>query len=469
MKSPKIVVIGAGSASFGLSVLGALLQEHGLRGSRLCLVDINADGLEQVTRLARRLNTDWDAGFTVTSSTDRREVLDGADFVVLSIAIDREACWRQDIAIAQRHGIMHYAENGGPGAFAHAARNIAVVMDIFRDIEAQCPDAWLLNFTNPVPRICTAAARFSKVKTVGVCHQIGFGYMMVGNILRTDLGIDAPPGYRFVWEAEDRDEVLHRIVDAASDRVDILAAGINHFTWMLAIRDRRTGDDLYPLLWERLRAHDPGFEPLTRDAAETFGLFPVPGDCHMCEYLPYTHNMNRGVWERYDIQMYNLGKAEDDRNATWGHIEAMASGKAPVDALREVHSERAEKLIAAMAGGNPAYEQAVNLPNAGYITNLPEGAIVEVPGTVSGAGVHGVGVGALPEPIAELCRRQIAVCELAVEAAVRGDRSLALQALALDPMVDDLDVARQLLDDYLDAFRDYLPQFHRPSLSEAPR
>jgi alpha-galactosidase len=129
--------------------------------------------------------------------------------------------------------------------------------------------------------------------------------------------------------------------------------------------------------------------------------------------------------------------------------------------MRHVRSERAEKVIAAMATGDTLYEQALNLPNEGYISNLPQDAIVEVPAVVGAGGPRGVSVGALPEAVAELVRRQIAVVNLAVDAAVLGDRTLALQALALDPMVDDPGVARALLDDFLAANRIYVPQFFR--------
>ncbi|HQL93654.1 MAG TPA: hypothetical protein PL005_03180 [Candidatus Hydrogenedentes bacterium] len=459
MKKPKIVVIGAGSASFGLSVLGSLLREPGLRGSTLGLVDLNAEGLKQVAALAERLNREWDAGFTVQSSTDRRDLLPDADFVVLSIAVDREKCWQSDYDIALKHGILHYAENGGPGGFIHAARNIAVVMDIFRDMERLCPDAWLVNFTNPMARICTAVHRHTKLRAIGICHQLAFGYMMLGNLLSKDLDIPVPDGYRFVWR--DREALAQEkvIAGAAMEKVDVVAAGTNHFTWMLRIREKGSGRDLYPLVMERAAAHDPGFEPLTKEMARIFGVFPVPGDCHMVEYLPYTHNTRRGGWEYYDVQMYPLDGAVTEREVMWERIEAMASGRMSIESMEHVHSERAEKVIAAIATGEPLYEQALNLPNEGQIANLPEGAVVETPAVVGAGGPRGVAVGALPDAVAELVRRQITVVQLAVDAAVLGDRKLALQALALDPMVDDPRVAQALLDDYLAANKTYLPQF----------
>jgi alpha-galactosidase len=372
------------------------------------------------------------------------------------VAVDREKCWQQDLEIAKRYNIMHYAETGGPGAFAHTARNIAIIMDIIKDVEMLCPDAWLLDFTNPVTRICTAAARYSNVKTVGICHQLMYAYMMVGVILAKELGVDAPASYRFEFDSA---ATYFSLVEAGMEKVEILAAGINHFTWVLGVRNRASGEDLYPLLMERFKTHYPRFEPLTRETADIFGVFPAAGDCHLCEFLPYTHNMFRKVWDRYDVEMYPLDRGEQRRAAMWDRIKRMASGEEPLDGLGTAYSERVEHVIAAMLKKGESYEPALNIPNRGYITNLPENAIVEVPAIVSASGIRGVNVGALPEPVAELCRRQITITELAVDAAVKGDRKLALQALALDPMVDDLDVARRLLDDYLETFKDYLPQF----------
>jgi alpha-galactosidase len=137
----------------------------------------------------------------------------------------------------------------------------------------------------------------------------------------------------------------------------------------------------------------------------------------------------------------------------------MAGGEEAVDSLRRSDSEGALEIIESIAGAANHYHLAVNLPNRGYITNLPEGAIVETPGLVSGFGVQGLGVGALPEGIAELCRRELTVARLCVDAAVHGDRQAALQCLLLDPIISDMDVARQILDDYLETYREYLPQF----------
>lgn len=461
MLPAKIVVIGAGSAVFGLNTLSALMRSERLKGSHLALVDRNPDTLDLVYRLAQRVNREWGAEMTVTKHLHHGEALEGADFVVLSIEVTpREELWKSDFEIPLKYGVRQpYAENGGPGGFAHAARNIGPVMEIVRNMESACPDAWLINFTNPMMRICDAVARYSKIKVVGLCHQIKVGYAMVGLALAEDLGIDVPPGFTNTHASPSTEEPRRIVARQALEKVHIVAAGLNHFTWMLGLYHRRTGEDLYPLFRKRWAEMNPEFEPLTRRVFDAFGLFPIPGDEHLCEYLPWVSDPTTKPWEKYDLSLYEWGVHSHLREKQLARIGRMADGAEGIESLREADSEGALEIIENIAGAGEHLHLAVNLPNRGYITNLPEGAIVEVPGVVTGAGVQGVGVGEMPEPIAELLRREITVVRLSVDAAVNGDRKAALQALLLDPVVTDMDVAQKILDDYLTTYREYLPQF----------
>lgn len=461
MLPTKIVVIGAGSAIFGLNTLAALMGSQRLRGSKLALVDRDADTLALVGRLADRLNREWGAEMDVTIHTQHEAALDGAEFVVLSIEVPpREELWRSDYEIPLRNGVRQpYAENGGPGGFAHAARNIGPVMTIVRDMERTCPNAWLINFTNPMMRICDAVARYSRIKVVGLCHQINVGYAVAGLILARDLGFTVPPGFTDTHASPATIPPRHQVARQALKRIAIQAAGLNHFTWMLDLRDQRTGQDLYPLFAQRWSAYDPAFEPLTRRVYAAFGVFPIPGDEHLCEYLPWVTDPVTRPWEKYQISLYDWDYWSQRRGRGHQEIARMGDGESDVAGLRDADSEGALEVIENIAGAGQHYHLAVNLPNQGYVSNLPPGAIVEVPGVVTGAGVQGVAVGSLPEPIAELCRREITVTRLCVDATIRGDRQAALQCLLLDPVVRDLDVAQRILDDYLVAYRQYLPQF----------
>jgi alpha-galactosidase len=461
MLPTKIVVIGAGSAIFGLNTVSSLMRSQRLRGSHIALVDRNAETLALMARLAERLNRDWDTQMKITTHTHHLDALEDAAFVISAIEVPpREKLWRSDYEITLKYGVRQpYAENGGPGGFAHTARNIGPVLEIAHAMEEACPDAWFLNFTNPMMRICDAIARYSHIKVVGLCHQILAGYGMVGYVLADVLDIEVPEGTISAHADPDIWPRLENLAHQAMQRVEIQAAGLNHFTWMLDLRDKRNGEDLYPLFAERWSEFDPNFEPLTRRVYCAFGRFPIPGDEHLCEYLPWLSDPITKPWEKYEVSLYDWERMDQLRGSGHAEIAKMGDGRLPIDHLRHVDSEGALELIENIASAGVHYHLAVNLPNQGYITNLPDGAIVEVPGLVSGAGIRGVGLGPLPEGIAELCRRELSVVRLSVDAAVHGDRQTALQCLLLGPVITDLDVAQQILDDYLETYREHLPQF----------
>ncbi len=456
-----ITVIGAGSASFGENTLSALLHAEKLRGSVLRLVDRNAQTLDIIQRLADRLNQEWDAGFQITAHTHHREALEGAEFVVSAIEVGpREELWKSDYELTLKHGVHQpYGENGGPGGFAHAARNIGPVMEIVHDMEQLCPDAWFINFTNPMIRICDAVNRHSRIKVVGLCHQIYAGYTMVGVALAKDLGIEVPQGLEGLHADVMQHPLQHRVREQIVPLVDIRAAGINHFSWILSVHDRRTGEDLYPLLRRRFFELDPGFEPLTRRVFQDFGLLPVPGDTHLCEYLPWLSDPETKPWEKFNIRLYDWEMMAGLRDFSLDRLSEMANCRMSIDSLLDTDSEGAVEMIENIACAGTHYHLAANLPNAGQIANLPYGAIVETPVIVDGAGIHPVQMGALPEAIAELNHRELVAAQLCVDAAVEGNYEKALQCLLLDPMIRDMQTAKNILDDYLAAYKTYLPQF----------
>jgi len=455
----KVVIIGAGSAIFGLETLATLVRSPRLRGGTLALVDLNAEGLALIEALAQRLNREWGAGLTIESSTDREEVLPGAQFVIVSIeAGPREELWQRDWEIPLRFGVRQpYGENGGPGGLAHTLRQVPEILAIARDMERLCPEAWLINFSNPLPRLCLAVSRYSRIKGVGLCHQLDIAYMMAGVALADRYAIDVPAGVNSNAHPDTWSKARY-VAEQMKPKVDIKAAGLNHFTWILDLRDRLTGEDLYPAFRQALMALPSDFEPLTRAVFEIADLCPVPGDSHLAEYLPWCHDPQSRPWEKYNLYLYEWDRSRLRREAQWQRIRAMVQEGAPVDALRQARGEGAAEIIAGLLG-EEIYHPAVNIPNQGHITNLPDGAIVEVPALVGGRGIYGLNIGPLPELIAELCRREIAVAGLTVEAAVHGDRQAALQAMVLDPCINDLDTARSILDAYLREYAEYLPQF----------
>lgn len=422
----KIVLIGAGSVCFGPSTVADIIRAGAsLAGSTVVLVDVNEESLAAVTALARKMVAETGAELTIEAAADRREALSGAEFVVVSIAVDRDETWKLDFEIPLRHGVRHVlGENGGPGAFFHCARNIPIILGICRDMEELCPEALLINFTNPEPRICLAINRYSRIRAVGLCHQIGEGYRIVA-----------------------------RIMGCAEDEIDLKAAGINHFTWIQDMRWAKSGEDMYPEFRRRIARHDPADEPLSRALMDIFGLFPATGDGHAGEYVPY-------AWEYVGTKGFDFEGFAAWRAGLWKDVRDVNSGRAPVQkCLAWGGGERVVPIITGMLANTNQYELSVDIPNRGNISNLPDGPIVEVPGVVGAQGVRGLAVGPLPEGIAALCRVQMELQSMAVDAAVRGDRALALQTLVLDPVMPNPETARKILDELLLAHRRYLPQF----------
>ncbi len=427
VKATKIVLIGAGSASFGLGTIGDIINTPGFRGSRIVLVDVDPHGLEAIATLARKMNDAAGAGLKIEHTTDRAYALPDAEFVIVSIAVRREELWRLDFRIPLKHGIKQVlGENGGPGGLFHSMRNIPILLDICRDIERLCPDALVLNFTNPVSRLCMAVNRCTDVNIVGLCHGIGGQLHNLARVME---------------------------IDAAD--LDTKAAGLNHFTWMLDLRFKGTGKNAYPRLVEHLRGYDPGFQPLSRRMFDAFGYYPSPGDDHIGEYLPFAH-------EFCGTRGYDFDAAERRRNEMWERIARMVRGEEPIDELLGRRSgERALDIIAGILSDTNHIELAVNIPNDGLIPNLPQDAIVEVPAVISTCGIRGVHIGPLPDGIAALCNTQVGVQNLVVEAAVTGSRDIALQALLTDPVVQSAEAAERSLDELLALEADYLPQFRR--------
>jgi alpha-galactosidase len=186
---------------------------------------------------------------------------------------------------------------------------------------------------------------------------------------------------------------------------------------------------------------------------------PTAGDAHLCEYLAWTHDPVKKPWEKYHLTPQNWDGNRQRRADRWALAHAIINGERPVDELRAAISEGVPEIVEAIIFNDNHYHQQLNLPNQGLIPNLPYDAIVEVPGLISGMGISGLNMSPLPEGIAELCRRELALSSITIDACIQGDRQLALQALLLDPMINDIDTARAVLDDFLTTFAEYLPQF----------
>lgn len=457
----KIVALGAGSYSFGLSTLITLLQSEVLRGSEIALVDTNQQSLDVILPLANWLNKAWDCGKVITAHSSYKTALKGADFVISAIEVQpREALWKQDFQLTEKYGLRQpYAENGGPGGFAHAARNVNGILEIAHDMERDCPGAWLINFTNPMHRLCYLVNEYTSIKVVGLCHQLAVGYAMAAKALAAELGVENAGDFVSSHADPKNHEPTTRLAKAGLSSLQIKAAGLNHFTWMLGLKNRATGEDLYPLFRERWQQLPADFEPLTRAIFDAFGHFPIPGDEHLCEYLPWMSNPQTRPWQKFDLSLYDWQIFDHLREAQWERLSGEIGSSTAADSYAHPDSEGACEIIEAALTDSNLYWEALNLPNRGSIAGLPDNAIVEVPGWVNHAGLLPEMIGELPLGILSLLQREVATSQLNIDAVVKGDRQLALQSLLLDPVVNDIDIASALLEDILVTYREYLPQF----------
>jgi alpha-galactosidase len=426
----KLVAIGIGSAIFGIELLRDVFRVPEFRGSEVWLVDTDPGALARMTRLAERLNeaADWDVG--VHATVDRIEALADADFVVTSVALGRIATWQTDHALALSHGFASVlSENGGPGGLSHTLRSVPLMLDIGRDVERLAPRALMFNYTNPENRVCLALRRHTKTSVVGLCHSV----------------------------AEAIDDCA-RVLGRSRSEIDAHAAGVNHFTFFTSVRDTRDGSDLLPELRRRTLAGDPTQAPLSRLVFERLGLQPAIDDDHIGEYLPWAA-------EVIGTAGYDFDRHERRSRIDIERLEAWGSGVEPVRPLLEEPSREAgvdhsaAEIMGDVIAQRTRRRPSFILPNDGYIENLPAESVVEIPGLVDAGDPRGVPVGRLPEHVAALVRHELAVQEVAVEAAVDGSRDLALRALLLDPVVTSVHAAERFLDDILRVHRAYLPRF----------
>jgi len=445
---PVVTIIGAASTTFGPKVLRDIINHPQLDGAAFRFVDIDVERLEIYTRLARRINDRMDHTVVIESDTDRRKMLAGCDYVIISVETLHYDLWEQDFNIPNSLGARQVTgELGGPGGLFHSLRQIPVHLDIARDIEAVCPDAMVMICSNPLNRLCLAVERYTDVgQVVGLCH-----------------GVEITENFVFA-----------KVLGVDGEDIETTAAGTNHFTWILDVRRRSTGEDLYPALREKLARTDDGKEGLSRKLMDVYGYYPACGDSHIGEYIPY-------AWEFCGLDGPGFANRTEREAQRWAYLDKLSRGTADAADLAAVQAAQAEEaeelrldeffqprswvdtlafpVMAAIESHTLHRMPALNLLNRGTIRNLPDDVFVETPAVVDGSGVRAVAIGDLPAPLAAFNRRDIDQMELTVEAAVTGDRNKVLQAMMLDPVIDSVATAEKIIDEMLRVQAAYLPQF----------
>lgn len=454
MKPLKIVLIGAGSREFSRGLVNDLIVEKELWSGfevELALCDIDPKALDVMEGYARRAVKAAGIPVRIAKSVDRKELLPGADFVLLAVELKRMELWEQDFRVPLGLGMKQiYGENGGPGALFHTLRNYENIFPILSDMEALCPEAYLINFTNPEARILTAVLKETKIRAIGLCHGFYDFYNFVARVFAGDY-----------------------------HELDIRTAGMNHFFTYYKIADRATGEDLIPQFEEKIRENPGLLPPLTRQFWETFGVLGIDSDHHMGEYIGFAEDKFDTLWEfgfdknrvlptgevdsylSFQAWRYHMDVREYVNQRPGAHIDDIVEGrKAITPADITPSGELAIPVIADIMLDRNNWRPAVNVLNTeGYIPNLAADGCIEVPARFNKEGIWPETVPALPEGFAAQIRLQHSIQKLILEAWQKKSRKLLLQALLLDPVVRSVEKAEQLIDIMFDLQSDYISRF----------
>jgi alpha-galactosidase len=420
MRRPiKITMLGAGSG-FTPRLIADVVAIPGNQGGVIALVDIDRNRLRTMHRLIQKLLTHRRATqWKVIASEDRKKALKGSDYIVNCIEVSGLECVRFDNDIPARYGIGQcIGDTIGPGGLFKALRTIPVWLEVLKDAEALCPNALVLNYTNPMNMLCLAAARTSHLQVVGLCHSVqGTSHLLAG---RAGVPID-----ELEWEC----------------------AGINHLAWFTKLRHH--GDDLYPILFKKAQEDLAGKPSDPKDAADLvrkdmmihFGAFITESSGHLSEYLPY-YRKRKDLLERYarpgydgEASFYANNWPEWRANADRQRME-MLNGKVAMDWQRSW--EYASWIIEAREKDAP-FRIHGNVMNStdgtdALISNLPGDGCVEVACMIDRNGINPTRYGPLPPQMAALCASNMAVFDLGATAAIERSKEAAIHALMLDPL-----------------------------------
>jgi len=415
----KITMLGAGSG-FTPRLMNDVIRIPGSNGGLIALVDIDRDRLRTMHQLIEKLIAQLGVkGWTVVSSEDRRKVLKGSDYIVNCIEVSGLQCVRFDNDIPAKYGVNQcIGDTIGPGGLFKALRTVPVWLEVLKDVEALCPEAIVLNYTNPMNMMCLAAARTTSLQVVGLCHSV----QGTGHLLAERAGV---PYQDMEW----------------------VCAGINHLAWFTTLKHH--GKDLYPLLMKKARQDLAGQPSNPKDAADLFrkdmmlhfGAFITESSGHLSEYLPY-YRKRKDLLKKYARPRYDGETSFYANNWPQWRADAdeqrgdMLSGKRPMEWARSW--EYASWIIEGREKDTPVRIHG-NVPNSvaeggTLITNLPADGCVEVACMIDRNGLNPTRYGKLPPQMAALCASNMAMFDLGATAAIERSKEAAVHALLLDPL-----------------------------------
>lgn len=457
MENLKLAIVGAGSVSFCPATIADLLLNDTFAQVNidLVLMDIAEEALSASAAYARDAVQETGRPVQIFETTRLEEAVFGADFVVTAIEKERYHYWSQDFHLPRRYGFRQvYGENGGPGGMFHFLRNVGPMLDIAHAMQKGCPEAWLLNYTNPEAKLIEAISKLSNIKAVGLCHG-------------EQMGVDQ----------------LAKFLQIAREDLKTEICGLNHFGWFTRIRHRQTGEDLYPLLRDREREAnwlaDWDEYALTRIMFRTYGLWSYPGANHIGEYIAWSDAYLASALMQYfhdpvHDKPWTGGKTPEfvysfAKNPTARPLfveEETGAGdpgfRASFAVGRDLKpsKEYGISIAEAMYFNRPVTIGAVNLPNKGQAPGILDGMAVETPAIVDGQGIHPVVTDSLPTAITAMINQQGVIHDLLIQAFQEKSRKKLLQALLFDPTVSTYNNAVALIDALFAMQSDVLPVMH---------
>ncbi|MCC7491055.1 MAG: alpha-galactosidase [Fimbriimonadaceae bacterium] len=442
----RIAMIGAGSQVFCKTLSMDIFATPALAGSEIRLMSRTRPKLDRMAAYLQRVVADNGLDFQISSTLDRREAIRDADYVICMVQVGGLDAYSLDYQIPLKYGVDQcIGDSLGPGGVFRGLRTIPVLGDLVRDMEELCPQALLLNYTNPMAACCLALGRCSQqVQFIGLCHGV-----------QTTLDLIA--GY----------------LTRPKEQIDFLCAGINHMGWFLELHDKLTGEDLYPQL--RACFERPEYyanEKVRGEVLRQFGYFMTESTGHLSEYIPWFRSSQRALDLYCDEPSFG-----GESGAYFKYCHLLDTKYRDVDYLASEDSTVGRRSVEYCSYILEAHQTDRvfrlngNVRNDGYLTNLPAGCCVEVPVYVDRLGLHPARVGALPPQLAALNQSNVTVQTLAVEAGLTGDPEHIVHAIALDPLTSaccTLAEIRAMCAELLEAQREWLPQFAGQTLKATP-
>ncbi|TDQ42700.1 alpha-glucosidase/alpha-galactosidase [Aureibacillus halotolerans] len=437
----RVAMIGAGSIGFTRRLFMDILSVEELRDTEFRFMDIHQDNLDMVAQLCTKMAEDNGLKANIVATTNQREAIRDADYVICTARVGGLEAFKHDIEIPLKYGVDQcVGDTLGPGGVFFALRTIPVLLDIAKDMREVAPNALLLNYSNPMAMNTWALRRAGGIHVVGLCHGVQGGHSQIARA----LGLD-------------------------KSEVDIVCAGINHQTWYVEVNHK--GQDMRPYLLEAFEKH-PDLserEPTRIDVLKRFGYYSTESNGHLSEYLPWyrkrPEEIDRWIYNgdwiggRTGGYLYHCMEKTDEYREMF---PKWMKGEEEYIKLGQRSEEHGSYIIEALETGR-VYRGHFNVENRGLITNLPDGCTVELPGYVDGAGMQPTFVGDLPLQCAATCNVSVSVQEMAVEAALTGNRELVKLAILHDPLtaaVCSPEEVWAMCDEMFDALAQWLPQFN---------